>query len=325
MKPIHILLLSAMAALLPAAAMSQDAAAFPAKPIKLVVPFTSGGPTDTIARKLADQVRQRLNATIVIDNRPGASAIIGTDAVAKAPADGYTLLMGVTAGIVQVPWLQSKLPYDPMKDLVPIAYVAQLPTALIVPTALQINSYEELVAYIKTHAGGISYASVGHGSSHHIFGEMLSAKLNARAVHVPYKGDGPALADLVPGRIQYMFSSVFEAINFQQQGKVRILAITGNSRLPTIPKVPTMEELGLPGFDMSGFSAVFVPAGTPRAISDKLGEAFAEAVRSVPFTQYLETNGLAAGNLNPEQFAAQLRRDYASWGQVIKANNIRLD
>jgi tripartite-type tricarboxylate transporter receptor subunit TctC len=233
--------------------------------------------------------------------------------------------MGVTAGIVQVPWLQAKLPYDPMKDLQPVAYVAQLPTALIVPTSLQINSYPELVAYLKSHRGAVSYASVGYGSSHHIFGELLSARLDAQATHVPYKGDGPALADLVPGRIHYMFSSVFEAISFSKQGKVRILAITGNSRLPAIGDVPTMEELGLQGFEMSGFSAVFAPAATPPAIVETLSAAFNDAVHSIPFTQYLESNGIAPGNLNRDEFARQLQKDHASWGKVIRANNIRID
>ncbi|MGD9944563.1 MAG: Bug family tripartite tricarboxylate transporter substrate binding protein [Burkholderiaceae bacterium] len=315
-----------LTALLSAGAAAQQAPAsqgFPGKPIRMIVPYPPGGAIDTMARKLGDELRRELGATVLVENRPGASTIIGTDAVAKAPADGYTLLFNAPAGIVQAPWLQERLPYDPIKDLMPIFLVAKVPTALIVPASLPVQNFAQFAAYAKSHGDKLSYASMGNGSTQHIFGELLNAKLRAGAAHVPYKGDAPAMNDLVPGRVHYMYNNVQTAATFSQQGKVKVLAVTGDSRLPTLPRVPTMSELGMPEFDLVGWYSVFAPAGTPRPIAERLHAAIAKATRSAEFGAYLKSVGLQAGNLSLDDFNKQINIEYVKWGRLIRDHQIK--
>jgi len=242
--------------------------------------------------------------------------------VAKAPADGYTLLFNAPAGIVQAPWLQERLPYDPIKDLLPIYLVAKVPTALIVPASLPVQNFVQFAAYAKANSAKLSYASMGNGSTQHIFGELLSAKLQAQAAHVPYKGDAPAMNDLVPGRVQYMYNNVQTAANFSQQGKVKVLAVTGDTRLPTLPRVPTMGELGMPEFDLVGWFAMFAPGGTPRPIAEKLHAAIGKGIRSAEFSDYLKSVGLQAGDASLDAFDKQIKIEYVRWGRLIREHRI---
>jgi tripartite-type tricarboxylate transporter receptor subunit TctC len=321
MKRVKGLLVFLSGCMIAAACAAQD---FPSKPIRLIVPFPAGGAVDTIARKLGNDLGQRLGTTVIVENKPGASTIIGTDFVAKAPADGYTLLLTAPAGIVQGPWLQ-KLPYDPLKDLTPVYLVAKVPTALLVPVSLQVNNYKDFVAYSKGNEGKMSYASLGNGSTAHIFGEMLSTKLAAKAVHVPYKGDAPAMVDLVSGRVQYIFNNVLTGINFSKQGRVKILAVTGDERLRVIPDVPTMRELGVSDFDIIGWYSLFAPAGLPRPVAEKIHAAVRESLRTPEFSEYMASVGVAAGNVSLDDFKKQVNIEYVKWGELIKANNIHAD
>ncbi|HMN79650.1 MAG TPA: tripartite tricarboxylate transporter substrate binding protein [Burkholderiaceae bacterium] len=335
MKPIRVLTLVslvvsiALAALQPTAASAQtaaDAAAYPNpnRPIRLVVPFPPGGAVDTLARKISEELRKRLNGQVIVENRPGAGTIIGTEAVAKSPPDGYTLLLNAPGGIVQLPWLQ-KLPYDPIKELQPVSVAALVPVALIVPTTLQVGTYAQFVSYAAAHKNKMSYASLGNGSTAHIFGESLSSKLGAGAAHTPYKGDAPAMLDLVAGRIDYMFNNVASAIKFADRGDVKILAVTGDKRIAALRDAPTLAELGVRDFELVGWFSIFAPAATPRPILDKLNGALNETYQTREYLEYLASSGLTAGGGGIDQFTRQVRDDHAKWGALINANQIKVD
>lgn len=305
--------------------LAADTADYPSKPIRLFVPYPAGGGFDTVARRLADGLREQLKTPVIVENKPGANTIIGTDAVAKAAPDGYTLLMNAPAGIAQSPWLQKSLPYDPIKDLRPIYMVAQVPTALIVPSTLGVSTFAEFAAYAKANKGTMAYASLGNGSTLHIFGAMLNDRLDAGATHVPYKGDAPAMGDLVPGRIQFMFNNPVSSINFAKQDKVRILAISGAKRLPAIMDVPTLGELGMPEFNITGWYGLFAPAGTPQPILEKIANATNVVMHSPALAEYLESVGVVAGDAGLDAFPAQVAQDYKDWGALIKKNDIRIE
>jgi tripartite-type tricarboxylate transporter receptor subunit TctC len=297
---------------------------YPSRPIKFIVPYPPGGATDTLARKLSEDLRKRLNAVVVVENRPGAGTILGTDQVAKAPPDGYTMLLNAPAGVVQLPWLQ-KLPYDPIKDLQPISISALVPVALIVPSSAPVKNFAEFVEYAKSRRGKMSYASLGNGSTAHIFGETLNGKLGAQAVHSPYKGDAPAMLDLVAGRVDFMFNNVASSINFQNRGSVKILAVTGTKRIPALPDVPTLAEIGMNEFDLVGWFSIFMPAGTPKPIAEKMHGALREAYQSKEFTEYLAASGLGFADVGMDQFTRQVNEEYTKWGRLIKANNIKIE
>ena len=307
-----------------AAQPADPAKDYPSRSIKLVVPYPPGGATDTLARKVGEDLRKRLNAVVVVENRPGAGTILGTDLVAKAAADGYTMLLNAPGGIEQLPWLQ-KLPYDPIKDLQPLSLAALVPVALIVPSSTPVKSFAEFLDYAKSHRGKMSYASLGNGSTAHIFGETLNGKLGAQAVHSAYKGDAPAMLDLVAGRVDFMFNNVASSINFQNRGSVKVLAVTGTKRIPALPDVPTFAELGMNEFDLVGWFSFFLPAGTPRPIAEKLHAALREAYKTKEFGDYLAASGLGYADIGMDQFTRQVNDEYTKWGRLIKSNNIKIE
>jgi len=323
-RSLGALLFGSVVATLCAAQPADAARDYPSRPIKLVVPYPPGGATDTLARKVGEDLRKRLNAVVVVENRPGAGTILGTDLVAKAAPDGYTMLLNAPAGIEQLPWLQ-KLPYDPIKDLQPLSIAALVPVALIVPSSTPVKNFAEFVAYAKSHRDKMSYASLGNGSTAHIFGETLNGKLNAQAVHSPYKGDAPAMLDLVAGRVDFMFNNVASSISFKDRGSVKILAVTGTKRIPALPDVPTFAELGLNEFDLVGWFSFFMPAGTPKPIAQKMHAALREAYQTREFSDYLATAGLGHADVSMDQFTRQVNDEYAKWGRLIKANNIKIE
>jgi tripartite-type tricarboxylate transporter receptor subunit TctC len=324
LKSFAVLLSGSMIAGLCAAQPADAAKDYPSRPIKLVVPYPPGGATDTLARKVGEDLRKRLNATVVVENRPGAGTILGTDQVAKAQPDGYAVLLNAPAGIEQLPWLQ-KLPYDPIKDLQPLSLAALVPVALIVPSSTPVNNFAEFKEYAKAHRGKMSFASLGNGSTAHIFGETLNGKLGAQAVHSPYKGDAPAMLDLVAGRVNFMFNNVASSINFKNRGSVKILAVTGTKRIPALPDVPTLAELGMDEFDLVGWFAFFLPAGTPKPIAEKLHAALREAYQTKEFSDYLAAAGLGGADISMDQFTKQVIDEHAKWGRLIKANNIKIE
>ena len=323
-RSVGTLLFATLVASLCAAQPTEAAKDYPSRTIKLVVPYPPGGATDTLARKLSEDLRKRLNAVVVVENRPGAGTILGTDMVAKAEPDGYTMLLNAPGGIEQLPWLQ-KLPYDPIKDLQPLSLAALVPVALIVPSKTPVKNFAEFVDYAKSHRDKMSFASLGNGSTAHIFGATLNGKLGAQAVHSAYKGDAPAMLDLVAGRVDFMFNNVASSINFQNRGSVKILAVTGSKRIPALPDVPTLAELGMSEFDLVGWFSLFMPAGTPRPIADKMHAALHQAYQTKEFTDYLTASGLGHADLSIDQFTKQVHDEYAKWGRLIKSNNIKIE
>jgi tripartite-type tricarboxylate transporter receptor subunit TctC len=305
-------------------AAAQGAGDYPSRPIRMVVPFPPGGAIDTLARRVADDLRKRLNTTIVVDNKPGAGTVLGTDMVAKAAPDGYTILLNAPGGIEQLPWLQ-KVPYDPLKDLQPVSIAALVPVALIVPSSSPVKTFPEFVEFAKANRGKMSYGSLGNGSTAHIFGETLNGKLSAGAVHSAYKGDAPAMLDLVAGRLNYMFNNVASSIAFRDRGSVRVLGVTGTQRIPALAEVPTFSELGMSEFDLVGWFAFFMPAGTPKPIVEKVSAAMREAYKTKEFTEYLATVGLGGSDVTVDQFTKQVHDEHAKWGRLIKTNAIKIE
>jgi tripartite-type tricarboxylate transporter receptor subunit TctC len=298
---------------------------YPSKPIRVVVPFPPGGATDLITRRIGERLTQRWGQPVVVENRPGANTIIGTEAVYRAEPDGYTILMTSPAGLVQLPPLYPKLPYDPERDFLPLTQIAEVPTALVVPIDLPANNVKELAAYLKANPGKTSYGSLGLGSTLHIYGEAFKRQLGVDTVHVPYKGDAPAMTDLVAGRVQYLFNNPVSAIGFAKGGKVRILAVTGEQRLPVLPEVPTMAQAGFPGFEVVGWFAFFVHARTPRPVVEKLHGALSEIIRSPEISDFLKERGTLPTGIGLEEFARKVAVERRTWAQLIKANDIRLE
>lgn len=317
MKVLLALVLAAVA--LPA--IAQD---YPTKPIHVVIPFPPGGATDTITRRIGERLTQKWGQAVIVENKPGANTVIGTEAVKRAEADGYTLLMTSPAGLVQLPPLMPNLPYDPERDFMPLTQIAEVPTALVVPIQLPVKNVKELADYLKANPGKTAYGSLGLGSTLHIYGEAFRRQVGADTVHVPYKGDAPAMTDLFGGRIQYLFNNPVSAIGAAKGGKVRILAVTGEHRLPAIPDVPTMREAGFPGFEVVGWFAFFVRSETPRPIAEKLNAALAEIIRQ-DMADFLRERGTLPTGIGLAEFASKVRDERKVWARLIKENDIRLE
>ncbi len=318
MKLLLAILLAAIT--LPAAA--QD---FPVKPLHVVIPFPPGGATDTITRRIGERLTQKWGQPVIVENKPGANTVIGTEAVHRADADGYTLLMTSPAGLVQLPPLMPNLPYNPERDFMPLTQIAEVPTALVVPIQVPAGNVKELADYLNANKGKTAYGSLGLGSTLHIYGEAFRRQIGADTVHVPYKGDAPAMTDLFGGRIQYLFNNPVSAIGAAKGGKVRILAVTGEHRLPAIPDVPTMREAGYPGFEVVGWFAFFVRSQTPQPIAEKLHAALSEIIRSPDMADFLRERGTLPTGIGLAEFAGKVRDERKVWAQLIKENDIRLE
>jgi tripartite-type tricarboxylate transporter receptor subunit TctC len=298
---------------------------WPSKPIRLVVPYPPGGSTDLLARTVGAKVGEALGQTIVVDNRAGAGGMLGSDLVAKAEPDGYTLLMTSPAGLVQLPPLIPKLPYDPEKDFTPLTQIAEVATALVVPADLPVKDVRELAAYLRANPGKTSYGSLGLASTLHIYGEAFKRAAKADTTHVPYKGDAPAMTDLVAGRVQYLFNNPVSAISFAKGGKVKILAVTGDKRLPAIPDVPTMAQAGFPGFETVGWFSYFVHAKVPRPIQEKLHATLSEIIKSPEMSDFLRERGTLPTGIGLDAFATKVAAERRAWAQLIRENEIRME
>ncbi len=306
-------------------AWAQDAASYPSKPIRIVVPFPPGGATDLITRKIGEKLTQKWGQPVVIENKPGANTIIGTEAVGKAEPDGYTILMTAPSGLVQLPPLYPKLPYDPEKDFTPLTQIAEVATALLVPAELPVKSVKDLAEYLRAHPGKTSFASFGLASTQHIYGEAFKRAAKADSTHVPYKGDAPAMTDVVAGRVQYMFNNPVSAMTFAKQGRVRILAVTGEQRLPGMAEVPTMAEAGYPGFEVVGWFSFFVHSKTPRAIVEKLNAELSAIIRTPEMSEFLRERGTIPTGIGLDEFARKVATERRVWARLIKDNDIRLE
>lgn len=314
-------LVAGLAALLPPLAYGQ---AWPAKPIRYIVPFPPGGGTDTSARLMAPTVSAELGQQVVIENRPGAGGMIGVEQAAKAAPDGYTMVQA-TVGQVSINPNLRKLAFDPRRDLAPVALTGDLFNVLVVHPALPVRSVRDLVALAKKRPGELNFSSSGVGVPDHLAGELFQILTKTKMVHVPYKGGPLAMADLTTGNVQLMFATVASAIGMVKAKRLRPVAITNSKRFPGMPELPTIAEAGIPGFAVDNWTGVFVPAGTPQIIIGRLNAAFAKAV-DVPATQQrLLESGIGVASSKPDAFAAFIERETAKWKKIIQDANVRLD
>ena len=310
-------------ALLAFASLSQ--AAFPDKPVKLIVGFPPGGPLDTHARLLVDKLQQSLGQPVIVDYKAGAGGSIGAEFVAKSPADGYTLLVANTGTMVINPPLYTKLGYDTLRDFAPVARTAQQPLALVVNNDFPAKTLGEFIAYAKLNPGKVNYGSAGNGGISHLVPEMLKQATAIDIVHVPYKGTAPAFTDLLAGQVQFMSESIPQVSQYVKSGKVRALAITGGERNAAMPDTPTMAEAGVKNFVVVGFYGILAPIATPKDVMAKLTKAFQDALESPEVKSRMLQQGADPAFLNTEAFGAFLKTESERWSRAVKAAGVKLD
>jgi tripartite-type tricarboxylate transporter receptor subunit TctC len=299
------------------AAGAASAADWPTKPITLVVPFVAGGTTDIVARTVGQKLSEALKQPVIIDNRAGAGGTVGAAIVAKAPADGYTLFLATIAHSI-APGIYKRLPYDFQRDFDPVALVASTPNVLIVNENVPAKNVAELVAYIKANPGKVNYGSAGNGSTEHISGALFRSMTKTEITHVPYKGGAPMMADLMGGQIQMAIETSPSAAPHIRAGKVRALAVTTQARSPAYPGVPTLDEAGLKGYDMTTWFALMAPHGTPPEIVQRLNTELARAVQQPDVVKRFEEQGVTAGNMKPAELAKFIGSETTKWVKVAK-------
>ena len=312
-------------ATLPAAHAQAPAASWPSKPIRWVVPFPPGGAMDAIARTLGEKAGKTLGQPFVIENKPGAGGNIGADFVAKQPGDGYTLMI-TSIGMATNKPLYGKLSYDPIKDFAPVSLLAVVPNVLVT-TAIQpdVKTAKDVIAAARKAPGKLTYASAGNGTSIHLAGEVFTSLAQVDMLHVPYKGSGPAVSDLLGGQVNYMFDSITSARPHIESGKLRALGLTTAKRSKSLPNVPTLAEAGLPGYEVSPWFAVFMPAATPKDIVTKVNAALLEAMKDPDVVKRFETIGAEPVGSTPEEMAQHLARESERWTKLIQERGIKLD
>jgi len=311
-------------AALAAAALPPSALAYPEKPIRLIVPFPPGGGTDILARVVGQKVAESMKTSVVIENRAGAGGNIGVGVTAKAPADGYTLVMGQTSNLAISPSLYKKLDYDPVKDLTPVALVGEGPVAIVVPANSKYKTLADLVNAAKAKPGSVTMATPGNGTVAHLTGVQLMNASGAKFEHVPYKGASAALPDLIGGRVDFYMSSVPTVQAQIAQGQIRALAVTSAKRSPILPAVPTVAET-YRGFDLVTWFGILAPAGTPHAVVAKLNAEINKALRDPGVRKTIESDGGQVLGGTPEQFAAKLKSELATWSVVVKQSGATVD
>nr|WP_231881547.1 tripartite tricarboxylate transporter substrate binding protein [Cupriavidus necator] len=308
-----------------AAASAPAHAAWPDHPIRWIVPFPAGGAMDNIARTLGEDMSRTLGQAIVVENRPGAGGNIGAELVARAPADGYTMII-VANGMAVNPALYGKLGYDPVKDFAPVSLLAVVPNVLVASKAkTPVKTVAEVVANAKARPGKYTYASAGNGTSIHLAGELFTSMAGVDLLHVPYKGSGPAMTDLLGGQVDYMFDSITSAKPHIDSGKLTAIAVTTTKRSTALPNVPTVAESGLAGYELSPWFAAFVPARTPSAAIEKLNQAMLDALRNPAVQKRLAAIGAEPIGSTPAALRDHLARETAKWGELIRARGIRAD
>ncbi len=308
-----------------AVAFGASAQTFPTRPVTLVVPFPPGGGTDTGARIVAQKLTSKWGQQVVVENKGGAAGAIGADAVAKAKPDGYTILMGNIGTQAINPTLYKKLPYDPGKAFAPIALVAELPLAMMVNPQVAAKDAKAFVALAKAQPGQLSYSSSGAGGAPHLAAEMFKLATGSYIVHVPYRGGGPAVQDLIAGHVQLSFMTVFEASGHIKAGKLRALAVTSRQRVSALPEVPTLAESAVPGFDSISWIGLLAPAGTPREIVEKISADVREVVAAEDVKARLVELGAIPATNTPAQFAALIEKDQARYAKIIAERGITAD
>ena len=306
-------------------------AAYPGKPIRLIVPYPPGGPLDVAARTLAERVKDSVG-TVIVENRAGAGGNVGVDYVAKQPPDGYTLAIGAVATHAINPWLFAKLPYDPIKDNAPITLIAQVPNVLVMTpataTRLGVDSVSDLIGYLRRNPGKLSYASGGNGSGGHMAGELLKSMARVSMVHIPYSGAAPAQLSLLSGQTDLMFDNLASAAANIRAGRLRAFAVTSATRAPSLPDVPTLAQAGgreLAGFDVTTWFGIMAPAGTPAAVVARLNEEFRKALLTAEMRERLSRMGAEPSPTTPAEFAGFIRAELAKYEKVVRFSGATVD
>jgi len=313
------------AAAMTLAATVSIAQSYPAKPVRLVVPFPPGGPADSVARILAQKLTDALWQNVVVDNRAGATGTIGAGIVAKSPPDGYTLLLGTSNELAMSPGLFEKLPYEPTRDFTPLSNVINFPNILVVNPHLPARSVAELVALARAKPGQLSFATSGIGSTNHLTGVVFQEIEKVKINYVPYKGGGPAVTDLMGGHVDTMFATMPSVVPYVKSNKLKALVLTDNKRWTALPEVPSAKEAGVPGLIVITWNGVLAPAGLPDAIVARLNTDIGTVANSTDMKDRMRAQAAEIGTTTPEEFAAMLRNDYAKWSKVIKQAGLRAE
>ncbi len=310
----------AIALLVPALALAQ---AYPSKPIRWIVPFVPGGSTTIIARLLGQKLTESWGQQVVVDNRGGGNTIIGSEALAKSAPDGYTILQVTSTHVINPSLLAT--PYDAIKDFAPVATLVATETLMVVNLAVPANNLQEFIALAKSKPGQLNFGSSGSGTTNHLANELFSIMAGIRMQHIPYKGAGPAVIDLIGGRIQMFTNNALPLTPFVKSGKIRAIAVSGETRLRSLPDVPTFTQGGLPGYDVKSWQGLLAPARTPKPLIDKLSQEIARILRTPDFSENLLTLGAEPFISTPQQFAALMKVDLARYAKLIKNANIKLE
>ena len=312
-------------ALTPSASAAQPSAqAYPARPIRLVVPSPPGGGTDILGRMVAQKLTVALHNQVIIDNRGGASGIIGSEIVARADPDGHTLLLCFTTHVTN-PTLYPKMPYDTLRDFAPVAMAAAIPAVLVLHPSIPSQSVREFIAYAKERPGKLVYGSAGNGSALHLSAVLFDTMTGTRMIHVPYKGSAPALTDVLGGQLNLMFSNIVSALPHARSGRLRALAVTSAKRLASAPELPTLAESGLPGYEATAWYALFAPARTPSAIVNKLNSEVNALLKMPDVTERLLSLGAESMAMSPRELGVYVETEMAKWGKLIKASGAKAD
>jgi tripartite-type tricarboxylate transporter receptor subunit TctC len=302
-----------------------QSAVYPNKPVRWVVPFPPGGSADIMGRMIGQDLAKALGQQVVIENRAGASAIVGSEYVAKSPADGYTLLQANVSQMTIHPSLYPRLPYDPLKDFAPVTVLGIVTSVMVTTPSLPVASVRDLVALAKKRPSQLNFTSSGAGSSTHLTGELLKQRAGIAMTHINYKGSGPALTDVMAGFVEIMFENLPSALPFINANKLKVLAVTGKDRSPVLKSVPTLAESGFPGFDMVSWQALVAPAGTPKGVVDRLNTEVAKVLKTPEMKEKMTGLGTDVVANSPEQFAQYLREETAKWSKIVKDAGIKLE
>ena len=300
------------------------AQAFPTKPIRIIVTYPPGGGADLMARLVAPKMSEALGQPVVVENKPGASGQIGASEVARSSPDGYTLMLDASSYAVN-PSLYAKLPYEPAQAFTPVAVLALFPNVLVVTPSYPVHDVKELIAAAKAKPGTIAFASSGNGSAQHLSGELFRQKTGVEITHVPYKGGGPAMNDVMGGQVPMFFANMASSLPQIKGGKLRPLAITGAKRSPALPEIPTMAQAGVPGYEVYEWNAIFAPAATPKAVVAKLADAIAKAVQSPEFRERVAALGGELTGYGPTEADRFVREQMQLWGTVVKQANVKVE
>jgi tripartite-type tricarboxylate transporter receptor subunit TctC len=318
----HFTLVAVLAATAASLALAQG---YPSKPIKLIVPFPPAGSTDISARAVAGKLGERLGQVVVIENKPGAGGNIGTDVVAKAAPDGYTLIVGTVGTHAINQSLYSKMPYDNIRDFAPVILLSTTPNVLVTQPGFAANSVADVIRMAKAKPGELTFASSGNGTSIHLSGELFNSMAGTKMTHIPYKGSAPMLIDLLSGTVNMAFDNLSASMVHIKAGKLKALATTGAQRAPALPDIPTVAEAGLAGYDSTSWNGIYAPAGTPREIVDKLNREVRAILESAETRKYFSEQGAEAGGGTPEQLGAFTRAETAKWQKVVKDSGAKVD